>query len=66
MYLGAAIVFFGIYVTNVFLGATSSSAFMGDVAEMLTLFVAAIFFTIAILRREAAAKSQKETQNNEP
>ncbi|MEM9393165.1 MAG: hypothetical protein AAGA38_04865 [Pseudomonadota bacterium] len=58
MFLILAAVFFGIYVTNVFLGATSSSAFMGDVAEMVTLFIAAIFFTVAILKREAAAKSQ--------
>ncbi len=59
MFLALATIFFGVYVTNVFLGATSDAAFMGDVAEMITLFVAAIFFTIAILKREAAAKSQE-------
>lgn len=60
MFLALSCVIFVIYVTNVFLGATSGSAFMGDVAEMVTLFIAAILFTVAILKRESAAKSQQD------
>lgn len=63
MFLLIAGILFAVYVTNVFLGATSGSAFMGDVAEMITLFCAAIFFTVAILKREAQEKAK---QNNEP
>lgn len=57
MFLIIALVLFGIYVTNVFLGATSDTAFMTDVPEMVTLFIAAVFFTVGILQREAAAKA---------
>ncbi len=57
MALAAATILFLAYVGNVVLGATSGSAVLGDVSEMLVLFAASIFFVAAILRREAAAKS---------
>ncbi|MBW4709173.1 hypothetical protein KX928_15380 [Roseobacter sp. YSTF-M11] len=53
MFLAASIVVFVIYFANVVLGAFAGSAFLGDVGEMLVLFVAAILFVVAILKREA-------------
>ncbi len=54
--LGAALICFLIYFGNVAMGAAGLGAPLGDVAEMLTLFAATIFFVIGILMREAAAK----------
>lgn len=34
---------------------------MGDVSEMVTLFISAIFFTAGILKREAQAKSKENS-----
>jgi hypothetical protein len=57
MFLAASIFVFVIYFTNVALGAFANSAFLGDVGEMLVLFVAAILFVVAILKSEAARKN---------
>lgn len=48
---------FLVYFANVLLGAVTGSTILGDVSEMLVLFVASIFFVVAILRREAEARS---------
>jgi hypothetical protein len=56
MALALASILLVIFVVNVALGATSGSAFMGDVSEMLVLFAASIAFVVAILRREAQSK----------
>lgn len=53
MFLAASIIVFAIYFANVALGAFASSAFLGDVGEMLVLFAASILFVVAILKREA-------------
>lgn len=53
MFLAASIVVFGIYFTNVALGAFAGRAFLGDVGEMLVLFAASILFVVAILQKEA-------------
>lgn len=53
-----------IFVANVVLGASSNSAFVGDVGEMLLLLSAAILFVIAILQKEAAVA--KLTEQNRP
>ena len=58
MFLIISFVIFGIYIANVFLGATSGNPFVGDVAEMVLLFAASISFVIAVLRREAAEKNK--------
>ena len=50
------LVFFG----NVALGAAGAGVFLGDVAEMLTLFAAAILFVIGVLAYEAAAGGPKD------
>ena len=53
MLLLASLVVFIIYFTNVALGAFTGEVFMGDVSEMLVLFVATIIFVVAILKKEA-------------
>ncbi|MGF1527956.1 MAG: hypothetical protein ACFCBW_14365 [Candidatus Competibacterales bacterium] len=51
--MGALICFLAFF-GNVTLGATGLGVILGDVAEMLTLFVACILFAIGVLAREAA------------
>ena len=63
MFLIIAAVVFGIYIVNVVLGATGGATFVGDVGEMLLLFAAAIAFVIAVLRREAAEKAERDKEN---
>ena len=50
-----ALICFLAFFGNVALGAAGRGAPMGDVAEMLTLFVAALFFVVGVLAREASA-----------
>ena len=56
MFLWASLGVFCVFAANVVLGALAGNAFLGDVAEMLVLFVAAILFVVAILKREAEEK----------
>ncbi|QFT72953.1 hypothetical protein [Ruegeria sp. THAF33] len=58
MYLAASVIVFVIYFANVALGAFASSAFLGDVGEMLVLFAASILFVVAILKKEADRDAQ--------
>jgi len=60
MYMGIAVVLFAAYFLNVFLGAVTGSPILGDISEMLTLVVSALFFVVAILKREAAAKRSED------
>lgn len=60
MALIVAIILFGLYVANVVLGATTGAPILNDVQEMVLLFTAAIFFTAAILQREAADKDRQD------
>ena len=59
MFLAASIIVFAIYFANVAMGAFASSAFLGDVGEMLVLFAASILFVVAILKKEA----DRDTEN---
>ncbi len=59
MALALSAILFGVFVLNVFLGATSRTHFMGDVQEMIVLFAASIAFVAAILRREAREQERK-------
>jgi hypothetical protein len=61
MALGLAAVLFAVFVGNVVMGATMRASFLTDVQEMLLLFAATIAFVASILRREAAARQNKET-----
>ena len=56
MALIIAILLFGVFCADVFLGALAGTSFLGDVQEMLMLFAATIAFVVAILRREKQAK----------
>ena len=58
MFLAASIAVFAIYFANVALGAFAGRAVLGDVGEMLVLFVASILFVVAILKKEADRKSK--------
>ena len=58
MFLAASIAVFAIYFANVALGAFAGSAVLGDVGEMLVLFVASILFVAAILKKEADRKNE--------
>lgn len=58
MFLIGAFVVFVIFFSNVALGAFADSAFLGDIGEMLVLFVASLLFVVAILQKEAAAKKE--------
>jgi len=50
-----ALVCFIAFFSNVALGAAGMGVVLGDVGEMLTLFVSAVLFVIGILLRERDA-----------
>lgn len=58
MFLAAAVIAFMIYFANVALGAFAGAAFLGDVGEMLVLFLASTLFVVAILQKEADRKNK--------
>lgn len=53
----AAAILLAAFIGNVILGATSNSAILGNVGEMLVLLAASILFVIGILKKEADAKA---------
>lgn len=59
MSLLVAAVLFALYLGNVAAGAFWRSPVVSDVYEMIILFAASIAFVVAILGREARAKSKK-------
>jgi len=59
--LSAALICFTAYFGNVMLGASGAGVLLGDVAEMLMLLVAVVFFVVGILEREALEKSEGGT-----
>ena len=55
--LGLSLLTFGIYFLNVlFGGPLGHKPWMSDLAEMLTLFVAVVFFVAGTIAREAEAR----------
>jgi len=52
-----ALVLFVAFFANVAAGAAGLGVYLGDVAEMLTLFASSVFFVIGILLREADARN---------
>ncbi|MFY0691755.1 MAG: hypothetical protein JXR14_07515 [Paracoccaceae bacterium] len=56
MFLIASLLAVLIFATNVAMGALMGNAFLGDVSEMLVLFVASALFVVAILEKEADRK----------
>ncbi len=66
-FAGAGILF-ALFLANVLLGALRIGAVLSDVAEMLILFGASVFFVIAVLgleRRERASNPQVSKQGGE-
>lgn len=55
-----ALLLFAVFAVNVILGSAHQPVFMSDVAEMLTLFGACIFFVVAVLIRERETNSTNE------
>ncbi|MSU88515.1 hypothetical protein GE300_02640 [Rhodobacteraceae bacterium 2CG4] len=55
MTLSAAVLLFLAFFGNVAAGALGAGVVLGDVAEMLMLFVSSILFVIGVLAREALA-----------
>lgn len=49
----AALICFIVYFSNVAMGAAGAGIFLGDISEMLMLFVSAVLFVIGVLQREA-------------
>jgi hypothetical protein len=50
------------FTLNVSVGSITGTAFLGSVSEMLLLFAFAICFSVAVLQREAKART---TDNND-
>jgi len=63
MYMTIATILFSAYFLNVSMGAFGGGTFLGDVSEMLLLVVSVLFFVVAILQRETAAKKDRESKN---
>jgi len=57
-YLIAAVLVMA-FTANVVIGAVGDAPIVGNVAEMVILFAAAIAFSVGILRSEARAKAEK-------
>ncbi|MDD9715131.1 hypothetical protein PVW48_00080 [Dinoroseobacter sp. PD6] len=47
-------------MANVVMGAVTNAPMFSDVTEMVILFIAAILFTVAILKAEAADPDRKD------
>jgi len=62
MFLTIACVVFSVFVANVALGAADLTTFLNDVGEMIVLFIASLFFVVAILKREGARRRDSDTE----
>ncbi len=61
MLLISSFAVFAVFFVNVALGAFADRAFLGDVGEMLVLFVASVLFVIAILKKEADRSNEDDS-----
>ena len=59
MFLAASFLAFVLFTVNVAMGASGGNAVLGAVGEMLVLFASAVFFVVAILKREADRDKEK-------
>lgn len=53
MSIKLCIFFFILFIANVVVGSLIHSPFMGDIAEMLMLFISALFFVATVLQKES-------------
>ncbi|MEL6282136.1 MAG: hypothetical protein AAFQ73_05210 [Pseudomonadota bacterium] len=58
-----ALICFSAFFGNVAMGAAGQQVFLGDIAEMLTLFLSALLFVVGVLKREADAAQDKPEQS---
>ena len=58
--LVASLISFLIFFGNVAVGAAGIGAYLGDIAEMLMLVAASVFFVIGILAREASVHDKQD------
>jgi hypothetical protein len=58
--LVASLICFLIFFGNVAVGAAGIGAYLGDIAEMLMLVAASVFFVIGILAREASVQDKQD------
>ncbi len=56
-----ALILFLAFFANVSAGAAGQGVVLGDIAEMLTLFGAAVLFVIGVLLREAADRRENKS-----
>jgi len=56
-----ALILVAAFTANVVIGAIGDAPLVGNVAEMVILFAAAISFSAGILKSEARAKAQEKT-----
>ncbi len=63
MFLVLAALLFGIFASNVAIGSFDGALFLGDVGEMLLLFMASIAFVVGVLKKEAATSNKSSSQN---
>jgi len=61
MFLTASAPVLAVFFSNVALGAFADSAFLGDIGEMLVLFLASLLFVVAILKKEADHQAKNDT-----
>ncbi|MCF2872420.1 hypothetical protein L0664_15200 [Octadecabacter sp. G9-8] len=54
MFLISSFIVFAVFFVNVAMGAFGDASFLGDVGEMVVLFIASVLFVVAILKKEAA------------
>ena len=58
MFLIGSFIVFTVFFVNVAMGAFADASVLGDVGEMVVLFFASVLFVVAILKKEAARKSE--------
>lgn len=63
MFLALAALLFAVFSLNVVMGSLTASPFLGDIGEMAVLFAASVAFVVAILKREADARSGNGQDN---
>ncbi|QMU58530.1 MAG: hypothetical protein GKR98_10205 [Boseongicola sp.] len=51
------------FTANVAIGSINGTPVVGNVAEMIMLFLASIAFVVAVLKREAAEKELSENDH---
>ncbi|GMG85145.1 hypothetical protein LNKW23_43610 [Paralimibaculum aggregatum] len=62
--LAGAAVMFLIFFGNISMGAAGHTTFLGDVAEMLTLFVSTMLFVVGVLALEAVRKTREADEDS--